>query len=272
MLLPLDLPELRPGSAWLVGAGPGDPGLLTIHAANALRQADVILYDALVGPKILSLASPETRLEATGKRGHQSSMPQPEITKRLIALAQQGLRVVRLKGGDPFVFGRGCEEALALVQLGIPVSIVPGITSGIAALTAAGVPVTARETNSAVTFATGHFAEGEVDRINWEAFAVTGQPLVLYMAMRPLGSIIERLRKGGLSPQTPVAVISNATTPAQRVLDTVLSRAERDCTTAAVGAPAIVAIGGNVGLRCSLIGGIVPLVPSESDLPRKQRV
>lgn len=260
-LAAMRLPELRPGAAWLVGAGPGDPGLLTIHAVNALRQADVVLYDALVSDRVLALARPGARLEETGKRGYEASMPQADITNRIIQLAREGLRVVRLKGGDPFVFGRGSEEASALVDEGIPVSIVPGITSGIAALTAAAIPLTARETNSAVTLATGHFSDGDSNRVDWENLARLKQPIVLYMAVRQIGVIVNRLMSGGLSPETPVTFVSEATTPAQRVVDSMLGRAEGDASAADVSAPAIIAIGANVALRRSLAAGLVPLVP-----------
>ena len=263
----VDLPELQAGTVWLVGAGPGDPGLLTLHAVNALRQADVVLYDALVGDDILALARPGARLEAAGKRGHQASTPQADITDRLIALARQGMRVVRLKGGDPFVFGRSSEEALVLVDNGVPISIVPGITSGIAALTAAAIPLTARTTNSAVIFATGHCAAGQPDRVDWERLATVGQPIVLYMAVREMGAIIGRLIKGGMSPDTPVSFISRATTPAQKVLDTVLRRATADAAAAQVSPPTIIAIGANVALRRMLVGGAIPLVAPLQDEP-----
>ena len=253
------LPHLPAGTVWLVGAGPGDPGLLTMHAVSALQQADVVLHDALVTEAVLSLVGPSTRLEPTGKRGNQVSMPQEEITRRLIVHAKQGLRVVRLKGGDPFVFGRGSEEALALIEHGVPVSIVPGITAGIGALTSAAIPLTARETNSAVTLATGHFAEGQDNRIDWHALAAVGQPIVLYMAVRQLGTIAARLIEGGMSPETPVAIVSEGTSDGQRVLETQLARAKQDLTLAGMDTPAIIAIGTNVTLRKTLLAGVVPL-------------
>ncbi|TAN66132.1 MAG: uroporphyrinogen-III C-methyltransferase, partial [Magnetospirillum sp.] len=147
--LPFDLPPFEAGTVWLVGAGPGDPGLLSLLALHALRSADHIVCDALVDPRILALARPGAVVEAMGKRGGQSSARQSDITGRLVDLARQGLRVLRLKGGDPFVFGRGPEEALALAEAGIGFRIVPGITAGIGGLAYAGIPATSRDTNSA---------------------------------------------------------------------------------------------------------------------------
>src|SRR5690349_11239603 len=162
------LPELEQGTVWLVGAGPGDPGLLTLHAVNALRQADVIVHDALVDAACLSLARPGAVLEFAGKRGGKPSPKQRDISLRLVALAREGKRVLRLKGGDPFVFGRGGEEALVLVEHGIPFRVVPGITAGIGGLAYAGIPVTHRDVTHVVTFLTGHDSSGLVpDRVDW---------------------------------------------------------------------------------------------------------
>ena len=154
------LPAIEPGSVWLVGAGPGDPGLLTLHAANALAHADCVVYDALVSPEILALARPGAALEYAGKRGGKPSASQPDICGRLIRLARQGQRVLRLKGGDPFVFGRGGEEALALAAARVPFRLVPGVTAAAGGLAAAGIPMTHRTTNSAVTLLTGHDTAG----------------------------------------------------------------------------------------------------------------
>ena len=157
-----DWPELLPGWVWLVGAGPGDPGLLTLHGLNALRQADVVVYDALVEEKLLGWAAPGADLIFAGKRGGKPSPKQKDISLTLVELAKAGRRVLRLKGGDPFVFGRGGEEAQTLVQHGVPIRIVPGISAGIGGLAYAGVPVTHRDVNQAVTFLTGHSVTGEV--------------------------------------------------------------------------------------------------------------
>jgi uroporphyrin-III C-methyltransferase len=217
------LPDLTPGSVWLVGAGPGDPGLLTLHAVHALEQADVVLHDALVAPEILTLCGPGARLEAVGKRAGQKSPKQLAINQRLIALARQNLRVVRLKGGDPLVFGRGGEEALALAAAGVPFRIVPGVTAGHGALAYAGIPATHRGRARSIAFVTGHQA-GAPD-LDWAALAKGADTLVLYMATRRLPAIAAALLAAGRDPADPVAILCDATTPQQRCLRTVLGDA-----------------------------------------------
>ena len=247
------LPPMEKGSVWLVGAGPGDPGLLTLHAANALQQADVIVHDALVNAECLSLARPGAVLEFAGKRGGKPSHKQRDISLRLVELARAGSRVLRLKGGDPFVFGRGGEEALTLIEHGVPFRIVPGITAGIGGLAYAGIPVTHREVNHAVTFLTGHDSSGLVpDRINWEGIAKGSPVIVLYMAMKHIGQIAANLIAGGRSPDEPVAFVCNAATAEQAVLETTLARAEADVEAAGIEPPAIVVVGEVVRLRGSL--------------------
>lgn len=249
----LDLPAFEPGWVWLVGAGPGDPGLITLLAHHGLAQADVVVYDALVDDRILAMARAEAELIYAGKRGGKPSPKQPDISKRLIQLAQQGKRVLRLKGGDPLVFGRGGEEALALVAAQVPFRIVPGITAGIGGLAYAGIPTTHRDTNHTVTFVTGHAAGGDMpDTIDWAALAKGSGAIVLYMALKHLDRITGQLIAGGLHPSTPVAVVSNAATDEQRVLETVLERAAADVETHGIEAPAIVAIGEVVRLRAGL--------------------
>ncbi|MEI2296879.1 uroporphyrinogen-III C-methyltransferase [Ensifer sp. MJa1] len=247
------LPALEKGSVWLVGAGPGDPGLLTLHAANALCQADVIVHDALVNEDCLKLARPGAVLEFAGKRGGKPSPKQRDISLRLVELARAGNRVLRLKGGDPFVFGRGGEEALTLVEHQVPFRIVPGITAGIGGLAYAGIPVTHREVNHAVTFLTGHDSSGLVpDRINWQAIAAGSPVIVMYMAMKHIGAITANLIAGGRSADEPVAFVCNAATPSQAVLETTLSRAEADVEAAGLEPPAIVVVGEVVRLRTAL--------------------
>jgi len=207
-------PVLEPGHVWLAGAGPGDPGLLTLDAVAGLAQANVIVHDALVDARVLALASPQAELEFAGKRGGRPSAQQADISRRLIELARENKRVLRLKGGDPCMFGRGGEEAIALAEAGIPYRIIPGVTAGIAALSAASMPATMRGVNHAIIFATGH-ADSDFD---WAALAKTGQPIVIYMAMRNIEHIATELTRGGLAPNTPAAVIVAATTPEQRVL------------------------------------------------------
>jgi len=247
------LPSMEKGSVWLVGAGPGDPGLLTLLAANALQQADVIVHDALVNADCLSLARPGVLLEFAGKRGGKPSHKQRDISLRLVELARAGYRVLRRKGGDPFVFGRGGEEALTLIEHGIPFRIVPGITAGIGGLAYAGIPVTHREVNHAVTFLTGHDSSGVVpDRINWEGIAKGSPVIVMYMAMKHIGQIAQNLIAGGRSADEPVAFVCNAATPEQQVLETTLGRAEADVEAAGIEPPAIVVVGEVVRLRASL--------------------
>jgi uroporphyrin-III C-methyltransferase len=245
-LPPLTFPEFAPGSVWLVGAGPGDPGLLSVLALHALRQADAVVYDALVDPRILALAREDATLEDAGKRGGRPSHRQPDISARLIALAREGKRVLRLKGGDPCVFGRGGEEALALAEAGIPFRIVPGITAAIGGLAYAGIPLTHRGVNSAVTLITGHNSDGavpgeEASAPDWAALAKGSPVIVLYMALRHLDDIARRLIAAGRAPDEPVAIVSKATTAAQRVVITTLGEAAH--ASASVESPAIIAIG-----------------------------
>ncbi len=237
------------GSVWLAGAGPGDPGLLTLTALSGLRQADIVVHDALVDPRILAMADKAAVLEYVGKRGGAPSARQPDITRRLIELAQAGHRVLRLKGGDPFVFGRGGEEALGLVEAGIPFRVVPGVTAGVAAPAYAGIPVTHREDNHAFIVATGSScAEGA----DWRALGAIGHPLILYMAWRMLPFIAGELQAGGRASDTPVAIVSEATTARQQVLRTTLERCAEDAAASTLGPPAIIVIGSNVRLRDAL--------------------
>jgi uroporphyrin-III C-methyltransferase len=249
----LGLPDFTPGSVWLVGAGPGDPGLLSALALHALDRADVVVYDALVDPRILGLAPAGAQLDYAGKRGGRPSPSQPDISARLIRLAREGRRVLRLKGGDPCVFGRGGEEALALAEAAIPFRIVPGITAGIGGLAYAGIPVTHRDVNSAVTFVTGHSSGGAVPNgIDWEAIARGSPVIVLYMGLRQLGAIAARLIAAGRRADEPVAIVSKATTPAQRVLVTSLAEAAAVAAEAGIEGPTIIAVGEVVRLRAAL--------------------
>ncbi|RYC12348.1 uroporphyrinogen-III C-methyltransferase [Ciceribacter ferrooxidans] len=248
-----DLPAIEPGHVWLAGAGPGDPGLLTLLAAKALGEADVIVHDALVNEECLKLARPGAALEYAGKRGGKPSAKQRDISLRLVELAKSGLKVLRLKGGDPFVFGRGGEEALTLIEHGVPFRIVPGITAGIGGLAYAGIPVTHREINHAVTFLTGHDSSGLVpDRIDWEAIAKGSPVIVMYMAMKHIGRISEQLIAGGRSASEPVAFVCDAATASQKVLETTLGEAERAVAASGFEPPAIVVVGEVVRLRPSL--------------------
>ena len=241
-----------PGSVWLVGAGPGDPGLLTLHAAHALAEADVVLHDALVSPEILALA--RGRREHVGKRAGGRQTPQLRIQDRLITLARQGLRVLRLKGGDPLLFGRGGEEAVALAAAGIPFRIVPGISSASGAAAAAGMPLTHRTLARSVAFATGHDADGRLpDEPDLATLGRAVDTLVLFMPLRQAGAIAATLLSGGRDPATPAALISDATTPRQMVRRTTLAGLPAAATTVPHTAPTLLFVGPTIALA-DLIG------------------
>ena len=247
------LPEFQPGWVWLVGGGPGDRGLLTLHAVNALRQADAIVYDALVDEALLSFARPDILVEFAGKRGGRPSSKQKDINLRLIELAKEGKRVLRFKGGDPFIFGRGGEEALQLVEAGVPFRVVPGITAGIGGLCYAGIPATHREINQSVTFLTGHDHTGEMPTaLNWDGIAKGSQVIVMYMAMKHLHGITKKLMDAGRDPEEGAAVICNASTPRQDVLTSTLAKIADDAHNSNMEPPAIVVIGNVVKLRDGL--------------------
>ena len=248
-----EFPVFEPGWVWLTGAGPGDPGLLTLHALNGLKQADVVIYDALVDEKILGLTRSSCELEYAGKRGGKPSPKQADISYRIIQRARNQKRVLRLKGGDPFVFGRGGEEALNLVEAGIPFRVIPGVTSGTAAPAYAGIPVTHRDTNSAVTFITGHGANGLVpERHDWEGIAKGSPVIVMYMAVKHLHSIASKLMEYGRIPEEPLALISKACTSEQQILETTLGNASIDALDAGIEPPAVVVVGEVVRMRQSL--------------------
>lgn len=253
---------LHPGWVWLCGAGPGDPGLLTLHALNALRQADVVVYDALVEPAILDWA-PQAQKIYAGKRGGKPSAKQRDISLHLVDLARAGHRVLRLKGGDPFVFGRGGEEAQTLVQHGIPIRVIPGISAGIGGLAYAGIPVTHRDVNQSVTFVTGHDQTGDSPLLNWDAISKGSQVIVIYMGVKHIGQIAQSLLAAGRPLDEPVAVVTAATTPTQQVLETTLGTVVADLAAAALEPPAIICVGRSVLMRQVLdwqgmMAGIAP--------------
>ena len=248
-----ELPPFEPGSVWLVGAGPGDPGLLSLLAFHALGAADDIVYDALVGEDILALAGAGAQLHYAGKRGGKPSAKQGDISDKLIDLARSQRKVLRLKGGDPFIFGRGGEEALALAAAEVPFRLVPGITAAVAGLAYAGIPITDRRVNSAVTFITGHEAGGGPPAgLDWPALASGAPVLILYMALKHLAWMAERLLAAGRAGDTAVILISKATLAGQQIVETTLARAADDAAAASLEAPAIIAIGDVVGLRAAL--------------------
>ncbi len=233
-----------PGTVWLVGAGPGDPGLLTLRAASALREADVVFHDALPGPAVLRHARPDARLVDVGKRKGHVAMAQPAIGAALIEAARAGLRVVRLKGGDPSLFGRSGEELAALTEAGIPWDIVPGVTAASAASAVAGVSLTLRGSASSATFVTGHGADGGLPHdTDWDAAGRTGGTIVAYMALSRIDQVAVKLLAAGRGADTPVVVVSKATLPGERVLRTTLGRCTLDILRARMPAPALVLIG-----------------------------
>lgn len=244
----LNLPALEKGWVWLVGAGPGDPGLITALGLKALAEADTILYDALVDERLLALSNAE-KIYA-GKRAGVKSCKQDEISDLLVRLAKEGHRVLRLKGGDPFVFGRGGEEAQALAHAGVPFRIVPGITAGIGGLAYAGIPLTHRDTNHAVTFITGHGVDGKLTKMDWAAVSHGAPTLVLYMARKFAGEIAQALLDAGRKEDEPVAILANATRIDQKVIITTLA----ELPAAAQNAPAltVIVIGENVRLAGEL--------------------
>jgi uroporphyrin-III C-methyltransferase len=244
----LKLPSLEKGWVWLVGAGPGDPGLITALGLQALSQADYILYDALVDETLLTLSKAE-KIYA-GKRAGVKSCKQDEISELLVKLAKDDKRVLRLKGGDPFVFGRGGEEAQALARAGVNFRIVPGITAGIGGLAYAGIPVTHRDTNHAVTFITGHGADGKLTRLDWAAVSRGAPTLVFYMARKFAGEISQALLAAGRDPNEPAAIVANAARPDQQVIITTLGGLPAAAETAP--ALAIIVIGENIRLAGEL--------------------
>lgn len=249
-------PAFLPGHVWLAGAGPGDPRHLTLEVASALSRADAVVYDALVSDAALALC-PQAELIFAGKRGGKPSAQQEDICRTLIDLARQGKRVLRLKGGDPFLFGRGGEEALALIDEGISFRVLPGLTSAFAALAAASIPVTMRGMSRAVTFATGHTADAG-DDLDWAALARTGEPIVIYMGMKNLARILGKLMEAGLAGETPAAIIMAATTPQERILTATLATLEAQSRAEGFGAPALIVIGAVVAMRERLTGGTAP--------------
>ncbi|MBD2136453.1 uroporphyrinogen-III C-methyltransferase [Anabaena sp. FACHB-1237] len=238
------------GKVYLVGAGPGDPGLMTIKGHGLLACADVVIYDALVSPEILQMINPKAEKINAGKRMGRHSLLQEDTTQLLIQKAQIHHIVVRLKGGDPFIFGRGGEEMIELMAANIPVEIVPGITSGIAAPAYAYIPLTHRLYSSSVTFVTGHEAAGKYKpAVKWTALAQGSETIIIYMGIHNLPYIIEQLNLGGLSLQTPIALIRWGTTPQQEQLIGELGNILDKIAASNFSAPAIAIIGNVVHIH-----------------------
>jgi uroporphyrin-III C-methyltransferase len=243
------------GKVYLVGAGPGDPGLMTLKGKSLLECADVVIYDALVSPAILAMINPQAEQINAGKRMGRHSLLQDETTQLLIDKAQSHAIVVRLKGGDPFIFGRGGEEMAELVKAGIPVEVVPGITSGIAAPAYAGIPLTHRLHSSSVTFVTGHESAGKYrPKVNWQAIAHGSETIVIYMGVHNLSHIIEELATAGLSLETPIALVRWGTRPDQEELIGQLGTIVEQVEKTEFDAPAIAVIGSVVNMHDILSG------------------
>lgn len=247
------------GKVYLVGAGPGDPGLLTVKGKTLLELADVVIYDALVSPEILAIINPHAEKINAGKRSGRHSLPQVETTELLRVKAKTKAIVVRLKGGDPFVFGRGGEEMADLVKAGVRVEVIPGITSGIAAPAYAGIPVTHRQYNSSVTFVTGHEStEKYRPDVNWQAIAQGSETIVIYMGVHNLPQIIPQLLAGGMTLDTPIAMIRWGTRPDQTELIGTLDTIVEQLQATGFQAPAIAVIGQVVNLRALLLPQLSP--------------
>ena len=236
----------RDGKVFLVGAGPGDPELLTLKAVKAIGRADVLLADDLVSDEVLQYAKPDARIVHVGKRGGCQSTPQEFIERLMVAEAKQGQVVVRLKGGDPFVFGRGGEECETLREAGIECEIINGITAGLAAPTSLGIPLTHRDICHGAIFVTGHAGEDASTAPNWHALVATGLPLVIYMGVSRCETIQRDLLDAGMNPAMPIAVIQNATRSDQRSIVTTLMDLAHDIHASGIGSPAIMVVGETV--------------------------
>jgi uroporphyrin-III C-methyltransferase len=231
------------GKVYLVGAGPGDPKLLTVKAVELLKEADVVIYDRLVGEQILNLAPVKAEKIYVGKRTGKHEVPQNKITELIIEKAQTGGNVVRLKGGDPFVFGRGGEEAEALVEKGIAFEVVPGVSSSVAAPMYAGIPLTHRDYAASVAIITGHRAGDAEKPINWAKIADAIDTMVILMGVESLDGIVNKLLEGGVSPNKPVAIIESGTYPQQRTLINILGNIVKDAEKKQIKPPAVIVIG-----------------------------
>lgn len=245
------------GRVTLIGAGPGDPELLTVRAAKILAQADVVLYDNLVGPGVLELLPAQAERIYVGKRAARHALPQEEITALMVRLAQQGRHVLRLKGGDSLIFGRGGEEALGLVQAGIAFEVVPGITSAQGASAYAGIPLTHRELATSVVFVTGHLRDSAEQplaaELNWPMLARPQQTVVVYMGVSNLPTISAQLQQHGMDAHTPAAIIEKISRPEQRCIIGTIASLPELAQAHQIRPPALIVIGAVVGLQAQLL-------------------
>jgi uroporphyrin-III C-methyltransferase len=258
-----------PGEVWLVGAGPGDPELLTLKALRVLGTADVVVHDGLVSDEILDLAPPQARRISVAKRKSRHSYSQDEIGRMLVAFALDGLTVVRLKGGDPFIFGRGGEELEACREAGIACYVVPGVTAALAAGASAGAPLTHRGAAQAVTFVTGHAAKGGEPDLDWAALAKANQTVVIYMGLSQAGVIAGRLLAAGRDPSTPALIVENASrADERRVLTTLAGLA---AAAEALSGPALLIFGEAMAMAEAQVLSVPPSVRSTAPALRASR-
>jgi uroporphyrin-III C-methyltransferase len=243
--------NLTAGKVWLIGAGPGDPDLLTVKAARLISQADALVFDHLVGDGIMALARADARRIYAGKEASNHTLPQASINRLLVDLAREGLSVIRLKGGDPFIFGRGGEELEALAASGIPYEVVPGVTAAAGCAAYSGFPLTHRDHAQAVTFVTGHLKDGTVN-LDWPALARPGQTVVFYMGIGAAGEICRQMIAHGLAASTPAAVIRNGTLPDQQTLLATLGTLPQRIEESGIKPPALIVVGSVVNLHAKL--------------------
>ncbi len=241
------------GEVVLVGTGPGDPELLTVGAARLMQAADVVLYDNLVSAEVLALLPETTERIYVGKQRRRHALAQGDINQRMVDLARQGRRVLRLKGGDPFIFGRGGEELEYLAAAGVPFRILPGITAGVGVAAVAGIPLTHRDHAQSCTFVTGHLQDGSM-ALDWPMLARPGQTVVVYMGLLGLPILCQRLMEHGRAAETPAAIVQQGTTPRQRVITGTLATLPGRAAAAGLQAPTLIIVGEVVALSAKLAG------------------
>jgi len=242
---------MSPGEVWLVGTGPGDPGLLTVRAAQLLQQADVVLYDNLVSPAVLALVPASVERIYVGKQRSRHTLAQADLNDRMVELARQGRRVLRLKGGDPFIFGRGGEELESLARAGVPCHVVPGVTAALGVAAAARIPLTHRNLAQSCVFVTGHLQDGSMD-LDWAMLARARQTVVVYMGLLGVHELCRQLVAHGRDPATPAAMVQEGTLPGQRIVAGTLATLAAQVEAAQLLGPTLIIVGEVVGLRKAL--------------------